>query len=703
MAEKIQHPPVRPEHPVGADLTALAALSGARVIGDDRTVVGATLRAQHAAPGELFAALPGARVHGARFAAEAVAAGAVAVLTDDEGLRLLQADPATADVSVLLHPEPRSILGVVSARIYGDPSQQLTLIGITGTSGKTTTAYLTEAALRAGGHVVGLIGTVEIRIDGTPVPSSLTTPEAPDLQRMFAVMRERGVDAVVMEVSSHALSLGRVDGACFAVGGFTNLSQDHLDFHHTMEEYFSAKARLFDGAAPDHAAAAVICVDDEWGERMAEVARAGAERVATVSVSGAADWSIVGQVEADGGRQTVAVRDATGAEHVMAVPLPGAYNVANAMLAVGLATTAGVPTATAIAGLDQVRVPGRVEQVDRGQDFLAVVDYAHKPAAVEAVLATLSAQILSAQIRSAQTRGALAVVLGAGGDRDTEKRPLMGAAAARGADLVIITDDNPRSEDPATIRAAVRAGAEAVPAGERRATEIRESGDRAAAIAAAVAWAGPGDVVLVAGKGHESGQEIAGQVHPFDDRLVLAAALEARAAAAEAEPLTVYVAPAGATIEQAGRLLRLMVTDAVDAGVGSAHRPDADVTRGRRTWAFFGDLAEAGADENARCVAHDLIGRRAVRLAVDQTVAVGDTRAVRALYQGAIQEGSWGDEAGFHLTLDEVLAQQRADVGTSAAPRAGDMVLIAGGTDLAEALVAAWRDEAGLAVQVHTP
>ncbi|MFC0313802.1 UDP-N-acetylmuramoyl-L-alanyl-D-glutamate--2,6-diaminopimelate ligase [Gordonia phosphorivorans] len=684
-----QYLPVRPEHPVGADLTALAELSGATVIGGDRTVIGATLRAQHAGAGDLFAALPGARVHGARYAVEAVAAGAVAVLTDDEGLAILRADPATADVSVLLHPQPRSVLGVVSARIYGDPSQRLTLLGITGTSGKTTTAYLTEAALRAGGRVVGLIGTVEIRIDGTPVPSSLTTPEAPDLQRMFAVMRERGVDTVVMEVSSHALALGRVDGTRFAVGGFTNLSQDHLDFHHTMDEYFRAKADLFDGAAPNHAAAAVICVDDEWGEQMAQIARGSAERLATVSVTGAADWSTVGEVAADAGLQTVAVRGPDGAEHVLAVPLPGAYNVANALLAVGLATAAGVPTGTAIGGLAQVRVPGRVEQVDRGQDFLAVVDYAHKPAAVEAVLATLAAQ----------TSGSIAVVLGAGGDRDTEKRPLMGAAAARAADLVIITDDNPRSEDSASIRAAVRAGAEAVPAAGRRAAEIRETGDRAAAIAEAVAWAGPGDVVLVAGKGHETGQEIAGQVYPFDDREVLAAALTERAAAPE--PLIVYLAPPEATVDQATRLLREMVTDAVDAGVGSAHRTDADASQGRRTWAFFGDLADGGVDENARCVTHDLVGRRAVRLAVDQTVAVGDTRAVRALYQGAIQEGSWGDEAGFFLTVDELLAQQRADAGTAAAPRAGDMVLIAGGGELAHALVDIWQRTADLTVQVH--
>ncbi|WP_425553047.1 UDP-N-acetylmuramoyl-L-alanyl-D-glutamate--2,6-diaminopimelate ligase [Gordonia caeni] len=686
---------MRPEHPAGADLYQLAELSGGELVGADRTVLGATLRAQDAAPGDLFAALPGSKVHGARFAADAVAAGAVAVLTDAEGLRLLRAQPATADVPVLVHDAPREILGVVSARIYGDPSRQLTLIGITGTSGKTTTAYLTEAALRADGRVVGLIGTVEIRIDGVRVPSSLTTPEAPDLQRMFAVMLERGVDSVVMEVSSHALSLGRVDGARFAIGGFTNLSQDHLDFHRTMEEYFTAKSRLFDGASSVRAGEALVVVDDSWGERMAQVARRGAERLATVSTTGEAGWSVTAGISADAGSQTVLMTDPGGAEHVLTVPLPGAYNVANALLAVGLAATAGVPVETAIGGLAAVAVPGRLEKVDRGQDFLAVVDYAHKPAAVEAVLATLAAQ----------TRGRIAVVIGAGGDRDTEKRPLMGAAAARGADLLIITDDNPRTEDPAAIRAAVRAGADAVPGDQRRAASIIETADRARAIAEAVEWAEPGDVVLVAGKGHETGQEIAGVKHPFDDREVLAAALDRRRPEPAADPavLAVYIDGGAASLDSTRTLLRSVLVEAAEQAVGSAHRtPGADSAEGRRTWAFFGEFGSRDEDENARCVAHDLLGRLAVRLAVDQTVAVGPTRVARALYQGAIQEGSWGEEAAFYPTADDLLAQLRADAGTPAAPRAGDVVLVAGGSGLVEALVAHWRDQPDLDVRVHT-
>jgi len=694
---------VRPERIAGVSLAELARLTGADLLGSgDTVVVGATLRAQRAGDGELFAALPGARAHGGAYAADAVARGAVAVLTDPAGADLLA--QRGVQVPALVHPAPREVLGLISSRIYDDPSDRLTLIGITGTSGKTTTAYLTEAALRAAGEVVGLIGTVGIRIDGRPVPSALTTPEAPDLQRMLAVMAERGVTAVVMEVSSHALSLGRVDGCRFAVGGFTNLSQDHLDFHHTMEEYFEAKARLFDGTSPVRAVQAVICVDDDWGERMAQRARSGAEKVATVATRGRADWSVAGRIAEDAGTQTVLAAAPDGSEEVLTVPLPGAYNVANALLAVALAHTAGVPVPVAAEGLTQVAVPGRLEKVDRGQDFLAVVDYAHKPAAVQAVLETLGAG----------HPGRIAVVLGAGGDRDTEKRPLMGAAAARGADLVIVTDDNPRSEDPAAIRAAVLAGAEQVTGDQRRAAQIREIGDRASAIDAAVAWAQPGDIVLVAGKGHETGQQVGETVLPFDDRVELGRALETARAGRTSGPrtdqdgagvLTAFVAPAGADVSRARTLLREMVAHAADTGAGSAHRGGAGEQSGpgRRTWAFFGELAAdpgEGTDDNARAVQHDLLGRQAVRLAVDQTVAVGATRVARALHQGAVMEGSWGEEADFYRTPDELVAALEAGPADDA-PRAGDVVVVAGGEGLADALLTYWRERAGLAVSVR--
>ncbi|AKS33630.1 UDP-N-acetylmuramoyl-L-alanyl-D-glutamate--2,6-diaminopimelate ligase [Mycolicibacterium goodii] len=505
---------LRPSRPVGHQLAPLAAAVGAVATAGSAPsdlaavhVTGVTLRGQDAMPGDLFAALPGTSAHGARFAADAVAAGAVAVLTDPSGAELLA---GTVDVPVLVHPAPRSVLGAAAAIVYGRPAERLRVVGVTGTSGKTTTTYLAEAGLRAAGRVAGLIGTVGVRIDGTDLPSTLTTPEAPALQALLALMVERGVDTVVMEVSSHALAQGRVDGIGFAVGGFTNLSRDHLDFHPTMADYFEAKARLFDPASPNHAAAAVICVDDEFGIEMA----ARAEAPQTVSTAGAdADWRVEKITTAGPGAQEFVLVDPRGGHHELSVGLPGRYNVANAALAVALLDAVGVSPEQAAPGLRTATVPGRLESIDLGQDFLALVDYAHKPGALQAVLETL---------RAAEPRR-IAVVFGAGGDRDPGKREPMGRVAAELADLVVVTDDNPRNENPAAIRAAVLAGAAA--AGSD--AEIVEIGDRRAAIDHAVAWAGPGDIVLVAGKGHESGQTVAGHTRPFDDRDQLAAALRA--------------------------------------------------------------------------------------------------------------------------------------------------------------------------------
>ncbi|QKT07583.1 UDP-N-acetylmuramoyl-L-alanyl-D-glutamate--2,6-diaminopimelate ligase [Gordonia sp. X0973] len=507
----------RPEHVAPTPIAELAELIGAGVRGgDDGAVTGVTLRAQRVEPGDLFAALPGARVHGASFADDAVSRGAAAVLTDPAGAAIIDAAiAADRRPPVLVHDDPRAVLGAASAAVYHHPSRALTVIGITGTSGKTTTAFMVESALMAAGRSVGLIGTVATRINGETAPATLTTPEAPDLQALLAAMVERGADSVVMEVSSHALSLGRVAGTSFAVGGFTNLSQDHLDFHPTMEDYFAAKSALFDPAAPTAAAASVVCVDDEWGRRMAQIA---VDPTTVETVDAAADRSgVPGRWTAVVGDGAPVLIDPDGTAHDLPVPLPGRYNVTNAALAVALSVAAGAAVDRACAGIADVVVPGRLEPVRAGQDFLAVVDYAHKPAAVEAVLATLAADC----------RGRVGIVVGAGGDRDTGKRAQMGAAAARGADLVIVTDDNPRTEDPAAIRAAVSAGANGVDAATRRARDIREIGDRAQAIAAAVAWARPGDVVVVAGKGHEAGQEINGVKHEFDDRVVLRRALTA--------------------------------------------------------------------------------------------------------------------------------------------------------------------------------
>lgn len=512
---------LRPSRPAGQYLVPLAeqvqAVSATGNPLPELRVTGVTLRGQDAEPGDLFAALPGSAVHGARYAADAVAAGAVAVLTDAAGA----AEVSGLDVPVVLHSDPRSVLGAVAAEVYGRPSQRLTVIGVTGTSGKTTTTYLVEAGLRAAGRVAGLIGTVGVRIAGRDLPSALTTPEAPDLQALLAVMVESGVDTVVMEVSSHALTLGRVDGIDFALGGFTNLSRDHLDFHPTMADYFEAKARLFDAGSRNHAAAAVVCVDDESGAAMAR----RAEKVTTVSVTGVpADWQARDITAVGAGSQEFTLVDPAGVAHELRIGLTGGYNIANAALAVALLEGAGVSPEQAAPGLRTATVPGRLQPVDRGQPFLALVDYAHKPGALQAVLETLRASVATGdQATRASGPRRIAVVFGAGGNRDSGKRVPMGRIAAELADLVVVTDDNPRDEDPALIRAAIMAGAAEAAAG----AEVVEVGDRRAAIDRAVAWAGPGDIVLIAGKGHESGQTGGGQTRPFDDRDELAAALEA--------------------------------------------------------------------------------------------------------------------------------------------------------------------------------
>jgi UDP-N-acetylmuramoyl-L-alanyl-D-glutamate--2,6-diaminopimelate ligase len=313
-----------------------------------------------------------------------------------------------------------------------------------------------------------------------------------------------------MEVSSHALELRRADGIHVAVAVFTNLTQDHLDFHPTMEDYFDAKARLFDPQSPTHADISVICIDDDAGRTMVRLAH----HPVSVSATGRdADWRVENIETVELGAQEFLAVDPAGVHHGLRIGLPGRYNIANCLLAVALLDAVGVSPEQAAPGLRSATVPGRLEPIDRGQGFLALVDYAHKPGALRAVLETLRAQ----------TSGRLAVVFGAGGNRDPGKRGPMGRVAAELADLVVVTDDNPRDEDPAAIRAAIMAGAQGGPA------QVVEIGDRREAIDHAVAWARSGDVVLIAGKGHEAGQTSHGQTRPFDDREELAAALGARA------------------------------------------------------------------------------------------------------------------------------------------------------------------------------
>ena len=463
---------------------------------DDRPVSGVTASSDRVQPGDLFAALPGMHTHGARFAAAAVAGGAVAVLTDAAGA----AEVADAVPTVVV-PDVRAVLGPVAARVYGNPSRHLRVVGVTGTSGKTTTTFFVRDALAAAGRVPGLIGTVVTMIGDDQLHTGFTTPEAPDVHALLALMLERGVTDVAMEVSSHALELGRVGGVDFEVGGFTNLSQDHLDFHPSMADYFAAKRKLFEtGARP------VVVVDDEWGRSLA-ASLESASTVRTTSGDGAT-W-VAHDIDERSDGTTRFVLDGPSGTTMGRTIIPGRFNVANAALAIALLDALDVAPDVSAAAIATSVVPGRMERVDAGQPFLALVDYSHKPAALQSALAALRPL----------TAGRLILVLGCGGDRDRAKRPVMGEIAAREADLLIVTDDNPRSEDPAVIRAAMLAGARSVPVGDR--AELLEIGDRAEAIAAAVHAASERDTVLVAGKGHETGQEVAGVVHPFDDRDML--------------------------------------------------------------------------------------------------------------------------------------------------------------------------------------
>jgi UDP-N-acetylmuramoyl-L-alanyl-D-glutamate--2,6-diaminopimelate ligase len=498
------------------------AEDAAGVIDPGVVVTGVTLDSRAVQPGDLYAALPGANVHGARFVGAAIGLGAVAVLTDAAGAAVLEQllEHDEIAVPVLVVPEPRAALGRVAALVYGHASQALTMLGITGTNGKTTTAYLLDSALRALGRVTGLIGTVETRIGEERVKSVRTTPESADLQALFAVMLESGVDTCTMEVSSHALALHRVDEVRYDVAAFTNLSQDHLDFHGSMEDYYLAKASLF---TPERAVRAVVCVDDEWGRRLARESG-----VPVVSISSGPDVGADWQIQTTGLDESAFDLVGGGSRLSLRSALPGDFNRVNTGVAALVLLAAGYQAEAVEAALAaDPHVPGRMErvltggsqareEVDQGRMPLAVVDFAHTPDAVAAALKALRPN----------TSGSLIVVLGAGGDRDPGKRAAMGAAAAAHADLVFVTDDNPRSEDPATIRAAVLAGTVAPdrPAGSP-AGRIREIGDRAAAIREAVAASGRGDTVVVLGKGHESGQEIAGVVHPFDDRAELREAL----------------------------------------------------------------------------------------------------------------------------------------------------------------------------------
>ncbi|WP_446740523.1 UDP-N-acetylmuramoyl-L-alanyl-D-glutamate--2,6-diaminopimelate ligase [Nocardioides sp. T2.26MG-1] len=486
----------RPVRPQRTPLATVAQWAAAEVHGDGSgiEVTGISLSSQRVRSGDVYAALPGTRAHGIEFMDAAVEAGAVAVLTDHAGATAAGA----LGVPLLVVEDPRAVLGRLSARIYGEPAASMRMVGVTGTQGKTTTTRLAESGLEHIGVPAAVIGTVGTRVAGEDVRTTLTTPEAPDLHGLFAMMRERGVKACAMEVSSHALVMGRVDGVVFDVAVFLNLGRDHLDFHRDLDDYFEAKASLL---TPERARLGLVNIDDEHGRLLLERATIP---LRTFSATGAdADWR-ASDVELSAEGSAFVITTPAGDRVAARCPLPGDFNVANTLAAVAAAAEAGLDAAAVAAGIAASGgVPGRLERVDAGQDFVVVVDYAHKPDAVAAAIRTLRPL----------TSGQVIVVLGAGGDRDPGKRPIMAEIAARLADLLVVTDDNPRTEDPAAIRAAMLAGVET--------GEAIEVGDRRAAIREALRRARPGDIVLVAGKGHETGQEVAGVVHPFDDRDVV--------------------------------------------------------------------------------------------------------------------------------------------------------------------------------------
>jgi len=486
----------RTRHQIG-----LAELLGVRVAVSDPLISGITIDSRLVRPGDLYVALSGAHHHGAEFAQQAAAAGAVAILTDTAGSLLAQ----EVSLPVVVVDHPRQAMAGVAATIYGRPADALTMCAVTGTNGKTTTTFLLEAALRAGGVSTGLVGTVGFRLNGVAldcVPTTVTTPESTDLQGLLAFLLEEGANTVVMEVSSHALVLGRAEAISFDVAAFTNLGRDHLDFHRDIESYFEAKASLF---TPERTKHAVINVDDPRGRELVQrIGRHSGMELSTVSLDGdAACRALAYEVQPDG--RTAVRADLRGRILNFSLYLPGDFNIRNALTALAMVDAIGGDLERATIGLGQAHVAGRMQRVELGLGAPRVyVDFAHTPQAIAAAL-----QAVGTQRRI--------VVLGCGGDRDPHKRGPMGEAAARFADVVIATDDNPRSEDPRAIRTELITGAQKAVRKDGLTTEVIDGGDRRSAIRLALQIASPSDVVAILGKGHELGQEVAGTVLPFSD------------------------------------------------------------------------------------------------------------------------------------------------------------------------------------------
>lgn len=471
-------------------LSRLATVAGltqkVQLMGDDPLLVDLDHDSRRTGPGVGFLAVPGSSADGHDFASKAIGHGAPALIVER---------PLAFDVPQLVVEAVRPLMATLAAEVHGHPSEALTIIGITGTNGKTTVTHMIEAIVIASGRKSGLIGTVGARVVDRPVALGHTTPEAPQLQRLLHQMVDAGVRVVAMEVSSHALALGRADAIDFDVVAFTNLSQDHLDFHGDMESYYATKRALF---RPDRARGAVVYVDDPWGARLASEVLLPVTQVGfrpELDVWGA-------EVAATPGGTTMSIRTRDAA-FTVSTHLAGSFNAANALVAAAGSLAIGLDSAAIASGLAEMSaVPGRFEPVDEGQPFTVIVDYAHTPDAMETVIEAVRPL----------TAGKVIAVGGAGGDRDRSKRPLMGQALSA-ADIAIVTSDNPRSEDPLSIVMEVAAGA-------TTSAQVTTEADRRVAIGLAVELARPGDVVLILGKGHEVGQQIGADNFPFDDRVV---------------------------------------------------------------------------------------------------------------------------------------------------------------------------------------
>jgi UDP-N-acetylmuramoyl-L-alanyl-D-glutamate--2,6-diaminopimelate ligase len=490
---------IRPIESFSLTLAEAASLLGATLHGDETiSFSGISHNDSDIENGDLFVAVPGAKVHGAIFADQARQNGAVAILTDQEGAEKF------SDIPTLVVSDVRSAGAILASSLYTYPTRDMQSIAVTGTNGKTTVTTLLYQIFTAVGRETGLIGTVETRIGSEVLASSRTTPEAPELQALAATMRERHMRQLVMEVSSHAISLKRIKGSHFAIAAFTNLSQDHLDFHHDMESYFKVKSELF---SSEYADQAFIFIDSPYGARLAESTSIAVTTLSRINQK--ATWHFT-EIHNTSSGVEFSLRGAGGILIETRTSLFGGYNLDNLLLAIAIAHECGIDPIEIAAVIPHIKgAPGRLDAVTLGQSYKALVDYAHSPDAVSNVLSAAREF----------TSGKIIAVLGCGGDRDATKRPLMGKALVSAADIAIFTSDNPRSENPETILRDMTAGLTI-------SEPSRVIQDREAAIRYATSIAAAGDTVLVLGKGHESGQEVAGVITPFDDRLHLAQAIE---------------------------------------------------------------------------------------------------------------------------------------------------------------------------------